>query len=160
MYKEQLPEILDAILNKLYDEKLLTFKTVETLDLLLIEEYFKLKLTVPQISHALDFLEKEGYIEQSYNDKNGNQYLLTIKGIQLKHSGGYAKQLATEERNEHYKNLQVQDLETKLNIMNAEQRDFWKAQKQKNCQTTLMAIISALFSLFAMLKTFGVFDKI
>lgn len=98
MYKEQLPEILDAILNKIYDEKLLTLKTEDTLDLLLIEEKFELKLSVTQISFALEVLEEEGYIKQSYNDEKGNQYSLTTKGIQSKHSGGYAKQLAKRER--------------------------------------------------------------
>lgn len=58
-----------------------------------------------------------------------------------------------KEKNEKYlKSLQVRDLEEKLNIMNLEQRRFWAEQKARNKQLTLIAIISALFSLFALLK--------
>lgn len=112
------------------------------------------------------YLKEYGFVELSDLGVN-KMYTLTTSGYDYyrsgKRIGDYlqeqsdkeAKRIAKEEQDEHHKNLQIRDLDEKLNIMNVEQRDFWKAQKQKNVQTTLIAIISAVFSFIALLKAFG-----
>lgn len=94
-------------------------------------------------------------------------YELTIKAVQLLSKGknfrDYWKEKAEKEdvekakaeQDEHYKKLQIRDLEEKLSVMNVEQRAFWNEQKARNKQLTLIAIIGALFSLFALLKAWG-----
>jgi hypothetical protein len=86
--------------------------------------------------------------------RSGKRFEEWLKELEEKE----AKQAEKEQRDDYFRTLQIKDLEEKINIMNVEQRDFWKAQKQKNLQTTLIAIISALFSLVALMKTWGFFD--
>ena len=86
---------------------------------------------------------------------------LTPKGEQFQKSGkSYGEYLEEKkkksERDDRHKDLQIQDLETKLKVMNEAQLNFWKSQKQKNIQTTIIAMISAVFALIAMLKSFGI----
>jgi len=89
-------------------------------------------------------------------------YLLTIEGADFKKKTSYKdyheKNLRKEERENSYKDLQIQDLITKLNTINPNQLDFWNAQKERNKQATLIAIIAASFSLVALLKAWGFFD--
>jgi hypothetical protein len=92
---------------------------------------------------------------------NSGMIALTPKGEQFQKSGkSYADYLEEKkkksERDDKHKELQIQDLETKIKVMNEAQLDFWKSQKQKNVQTTIIAIISALFALIAMMKSFGI----
>jgi len=96
------------------------------------------------------------------------KYKLTQSGLELQRSekkyAEYLEERKTKELNQaekanldsEVKELQKQDLITKLNTINPVQLDFWKAQKQKNVQTTIIAIISAAFSLISMLKAFGI----
>ena len=127
---------------------------------------------IDDITNAGDFLMGVNVIKRVSDrvKESGVEYMFTAEG-ELSYQKGMrtvdyvneeaqkeAEQQRKEERDEHYKNLQVRDLEEKLNIMNVEQRDFWATQKAKNKQTTLIAIISALFSLVALLKTWGFFD--
>lgn len=117
------------------------------------------------------FLKDEGLIEiGGVGGGWAKVYELTSKGNTLHKSGkgieGYlkdkeetnARKTDKEQRDDYFRTLQIKDLEEKLNVMNVEQRDFWKAQKAKNLQTTLIAIISALFSLIALMKTWGFFE--
>jgi hypothetical protein len=68
-------------------------------------------------------------------------------------------EMLEKEKNERYlKILQIKDLEEKLNVMNIEQKGFWVEQKARNKQLTLIAIIGSIFSLLALLKSFGFFD--
>ncbi len=113
-------------------------------------------------------LEKAGFFKLYEDITYGNAYKLTEVGMQFRRNNGkfgdYLKeqakkeseQLAKEERENQIKLLQYEDLKRKVNEMNQEQLDFWKAQKQKNVQTTVIALISAVFSLIAMLRSFGI----
>lgn len=95
-------------------------------------------------------------------------YELTIKAVQLLSKGKNFRDYLNEkgekaaaektkaERDEHHKNLQIRDLEEKLKVMNVEQRDFWKEQKARSKHLTILAIISAIFSLAALLKAWGI----
>lgn len=95
-------------------------------------------------------------------------YELTTKAVQLLSKGkdfrDYLKdkgeKAAAEktkaERDEHHKNLQIRELEEKLNVMNAKQQEFWEHQKQTNFQSRLLSAIAALFSLFALLKAWSI----
>lgn len=118
---------------------------------------------------ASQYLIAEGLlVAEAYSDTS-HLYKLTKKGLELQESGldfsSYLnaekekkrKQNEKDELDFRHKILQIEDLETKLKIINKEQLDFWKSQKEKNVQTTLIAIISALFALVAMLKSFGYF---
>jgi len=115
------------------------------------------------------FLQEYGFAELSELGAN-KMYKLTTWGFDYFRSGKQfeerlkeleekeAEQLRKDERDEKTKDAQLQKLEAELLVlkdMQAEQRDFWKAQKAKNIQTTLIAIISALFSLVALMKTWG-----
>jgi hypothetical protein len=118
---------------------------------------------------AAYMLEKAGLFELYNNGVGGNAFRITEVGVQFRRNGRkfgeYLKEIAEkeaaqnakEERENQIKLLQYEDLKRKVNEMNQEQIDFWKAQRQKNLQTTLIAIISAIFSLIALLKTFGYF---
>jgi len=91
---------------------------------------------------------------------DGQQLHSWMNGEQLQKSGkSYGDYLDEKkkkaERDDRHKDLQIEDLETKLRVMNQAQLDFWKAQKQKNVQTTVIAIISAVLSLISMFKSFG-----
>ena len=113
----------------------------------------------------LGFLERRRSLDKP-DSFNVEVYDLSKVGREILESGKsfheYLKdkeyQKFEKEKREDYKNeLQIQELETKLNTLNNAQLDFWKAQKEKNLQTTLIAIISALFSFVALLKSWGYF---
>jgi hypothetical protein len=118
------------------------------------------------IIHAAEFLVKHDFHKLVATDYNNiHHYRLLDKGLEYqqkekdirefikKEAEREAKELAKEERDEHYKNLQVKDLEEKLGVMNVKQRDAWAAQEIRNKQLTLIAIISAIFSFVAMMKS-------
>lgn len=116
-----------------------------------------------------NFLKEDGLLEIKNSSTGNPGYELTPKAVKLlsnqKGYGDYikeekekeAKQQEKEKLDEYYRTLQVEDLVKKLNAINPSQLDFWKSQKQKNIQTTLIAIISALLSLVTLMKTFGLF---
>ncbi|GEM_PF-2116815 len=126
---------------------------------------------IDSIMDAAEYLKAADLIKPvSERVKDGIEYMFTSKGEQFYKNRKLTidfindeleketKQLAKEEREEKYKELQMEEIITRLNTMNPNQLDFWKAQKQKNRQTTLIAIISAIFSLIALMKTWGFFD--
>ena len=116
----------------------------------------------PITNVAVKYLKEDGLIEVFQHHESSFLYRLTAKGLDLQRSGkNYSdyreEQKQKAERDNLHKDLQIQDLITKLNTINPNQLDFWKSQKERNKQATLIAIIAALFSLVAMMKSFGFF---
>jgi hypothetical protein len=121
-----------------------------------------------EVKKAAAHLKMEKLIEVDKQDFMTETYSLTATGIDFQESRKkyieYLEEKAEklrvqsekEGRDEYHKSLQIKDLETKLNVMNTKQLDFWKAQKQKNVQTTIIAIIGAFFSIIAFLKSYGI----
>ncbi len=115
---------------------------------------------------ASEFLQTiVGFIKIDKSTKDGYSFRLTSIGEQFKEGGGaitekmndeFEKQLklqVKEEREEKLKSLQLRDLEYKLEVTNFEQLAFWKAQKVKNKQTTIISLISLILSVASFLKT-------
>lgn len=118
------------------------------------------KLDRPVTNTAVKYLVENGLLEVFQHHAESFLYRLTTKGLDLQRSGkNYSDYLEEQkqkaERDNLHKDLQIQDLVTKLNTINPNQLDFWKSQKERNKQATLIAIIAALFSFIAMLKSFG-----
>ncbi len=117
----------------------------------------------PITNVAKKYLVEDGLLEVFQHHESSFLYRLTAKGLDLQRSGkNYSdyreEQKQKAERDNLHKDLQIQDLITKLNTINPNQLDFWKSQKERNKQATLIAIIAALFSLVAMMKAWGFFD--
>ena len=117
----------------------------------------------PITNVAKKYLVEDGLLEVFQHHESSFLYRLTAKGLDLQRSGkNYSdyreEQKQKAERDNLHKDLQIQDLITKLNTINPNQLDFWKSQKERNKQATLIAIIAALFSLVALLKAWGFFD--
>ncbi len=102
------------------------------------------------VKGTAEYLRHSGLIE--IVDKKGIiTYKLTPKGIRLQTTGkGYAhfleqeseKQRIQEEKEKRdniHKDLQIQDLETKLTVMNQEQLQFWNRQKWQFWLTLMLA---------------------
>lgn len=122
---------------------------------------FKKVITILNDEGLVETIRMGGWHETFKLTSKGHSLFESKKGIEgyLKDNADTkSRQMEKEQRDDYFRTLQIKDLEEKLNVMNVEQRDFWKAQKQKNLQTTLIAIISALFSLVALMKTWGFFD--
>ncbi len=95
-------------------------------------------------------------------------YELTTKAVELLSMGKdfryylkkkvekEVKQTEKEEMEREHRVLQIEDLKEKLKVMNKAQLQFWNEQKARNKQLTLIAIISGLFSLVALLKVWGI----
>lgn len=92
-------EKLDAVLNVLYDEQLLHWKSVLSTDILIFgKQKFRLNLTEPEVNFVIAKLTDEGYVSGIADANMLIHYSLTTKGIQLKLSGGFTKQTRTERR--------------------------------------------------------------
>jgi hypothetical protein len=119
----------------------------------------------PITNVAVKYLEESGFLEVYQHHAESFLYRLTAKGLDLQRSGkNYSDYLEEQkqktERENLHKDLQIQDLITKLNTINPNQLDFWKSQKERNKQATTIAIIAALFSLAALMKAWGFFGFI
>jgi len=134
----------------------------------------QIKVGVPEVKQsslhsAALYLKDDGLIEIDNSSTVDHAKLkLTSPGLEFKASEKrYAdylvekaekakKQSIKEDMDWKHKKLQVQDLITKLNEINPEQLDFWRSQKKRNKQATAIAAIGLLFSLMALLKSFGI----
>lgn len=100
-------------------------------------------------------------VEKSGNSKRTTHHYDLSKEAKIALQNGknlvdYLKEKDEKEiRDQKIKGLQFDDLQFKVDKMNQEQVEFWKSQKQRNLQLTLIAIISTLFSLIALMKTWG-----
>ena len=106
-------------------------------------------------SGLIEVIEKKGFIT----------YKLTPKGVRLQTSGkGYQhfleqegeKQYLQEQKEKQdalHKNLQIQDLETKLTVMNQEQLKFWNRQKWQFGLTLLLSGAAFVLSVINFIKT-------
>jgi hypothetical protein len=63
--------------------------------------------------------------------------------------------LKKEQQDQQIKNLQYQDLLFKVEKLNQEQLTSLAAQRERNKQLTILGIISVVFSIIALLKSFG-----
>lgn len=128
-------------------------------------------LEIRDLEDASEFLSKDevGFIKIDDTTKDGYLLLLTRKGELFKEKGKTireivegeaekeAEKVATESRDNEIKNLQLQDLVTKLNTINPNQLDFWKAQQRNNSWRMIISVGSLLISLLALMKSFDVF---
>ncbi len=83
---------------------------------------------------------------------------LTPKGEQFQKSGkSYADYLKEKqskaERDDRHKDLQILDLETKLNLMNAEQLKFWHRQRWQFWLTIMVAGAAFILSIINFIKS-------
>lgn len=83
---------------------------------------------------------------------------LTPKGEQFQKSGkSYADHLTEKkmkaDRDDRHKDLQIQDLETKLNLMNAEQLKFWHRQRWQFWLTLILAAAGFLLGIINFIKS-------
>ena len=63
-------------------------------------------------------------------------------------------------RDDLHKDLQIQDLVTKLNVMNEAQLSFWDSQTKRGKKTSRLARVAISLSIITLLKSFGFFDWI
>ncbi len=123
----------------------------------------KNKALRPITNVSVKYLVENGFLDVYEHAEGSFLYRLTTKGLDLQRSGkNYSdflkEQKQKAERDNLHKDLQIQDLITKLNTINPNQLDFWISQKERNKQATLIAIIAALFSLVALIKAWGFFN--
>lgn len=111
---------------------------------------------------VVDGLINDGILQRDSNASETATRLTDLGKDIKRRDNGYVEFLKKkeekrikDERDDRYKTLQVQELVMKLNTINPEQLDFWKSQKIKNNQTTIIAIIGIIISLIALLKSFG-----
>lgn len=89
---------------------------------------------------------------------NSGMIALTPKGEQFQKSGkSYGDYLEEKkmkaERDDRHKELQIQDLETKLNLMNAEQLKFWHRQRWQFWLTIMVAGAAFILSIINFVKS-------
>ncbi len=95
-------ELLDKILNILYDQDLLHWKKTSATDILIEDKgVHKFDVSNARLQLAIDFLETEKYIKVHEPDEDEdedekkigeNYYSLTGKGIMIKEAGGFVLQ--------------------------------------------------------------------
>jgi hypothetical protein len=107
----------------------------------------------PSNRRIAKYLVDEGFITLS-----SGMIALTPKGEQFQKSGkSYGEYLNEKkvkaERDDRHKDLQIQDLETKLKVMNAEQLKFWHRQRWQFWLTFMVASAAFILSIINFIKS-------